>query len=657
MNNNTFHKLIYIWYDSYKGNLFHQQGIPLTGEYQIQTTPLPPQSDPIQNIFGITVSVKIRKNPHYSCPSNFYGKNIDMVTALVGENGSGKTTLAQMLLDSPLPSIHELPPFFWITCSDDGSLAAYSYHMAIKHSQEEQGEPFSIHKWEPSSPPVHMVFLTNVWNFFELTEDITFDSLNRSDHPIRQSYSPATLLLHSSEIARTERYGYRTNDNKYLTGIQYYAETMESSPVFSYIKRQEELMIQCYKNTSQSVREMLGIFKEYVIAPAIFAPGIRTWSSQNGQDEKSQLLVQAKQCYEKLKPQILKDQESNLCLNMYVLCLTEAYLALPNQEDEEIIKIKTYIENTRALDRDHLTLLRQIVAWAQETLWSEQITECLDMLEQYLDEQSTQEHHPGSRKFPHSISRWQTGYQDFDDSEEMLEWYYRELQKPSSFFKRNLSFRLLPSSSGEQAIINLFGYLTDAMNQNSKQREFLVIIDEIDAGLHPRWQQNILKYLFDWLESFQEYRFQLIITSHSPIVLSDMLKEHVVRLKKKSGQILHAEMMEKPTFGANIADQFLDTFFMDEGNIGAFSKEKIQKIIHEIVELTQYIPEKNKELRYLIESIGEDMVRNKLLYDLSRKRAVGQRKKLTEKWEEYSEEEQREMIDYMEKMKKEKERQ
>ena len=145
----------------------------------------------------------------------------------------------------------------------------------------------------------------------------------------------------------------------------------------------------------------------------------------------------------------------------------------------------------------------------------------------------------------------------------------------------------------------------------------------------------------DWL-SFYEYRFQLIVTSHSPIVLSDILKEHVILL---SGDAT-VRSMESPTLGANIAMQFLDVFYMDKGNIGEFAKEKIGNLISRIDRFQTNDSEERRELLYLAGSVGDPV---------GQKRAAEQdyeenplcMSPLWRKWERSSDEERRKVLEYM----------
>ena len=456
-----------------------------------------------------------------------------------------------------------------------------------------------------------------------------------SDRLCRQIYSPAALLRYGREKVRKGKYGYRTIQNQYLTEIQYYADIMEQSDVQAYVKKQEELMIQCYKESSDEIKNQLGIFEKFNLKVAVFAGDFWPMQNQTQMDEKGKALSAAKHYYQQLRGRILKDQEKNFWLNLYVLCLAEAYLVLCSSKTKEAEKIKAMLNRASALDENMLLTLKKVTKLAEKTPWAGQLGECLDLLKQYLDHTMQGE-----------MADWSLGMQFFDDSDEMIDWYCDQLKKPSSFFTRNLSFSLAPISCGEQMMINLFAYITDAMYNNPDQKDFFIIIDEIDAGLHPRWQQNILKYLLDWLGTFEDYQFQLVVTTHSPFVLSDILNDHVIKLEKSSWGQMKIEQMETPTFGANIAMQLLDGFFMDEGNIGAFAKEKIGKVICKIKNMQNYQSLNQDELFYLVDSIGEDIVRGKLRNDLRKKKSKYMN--ITEQWEKCSYEERQQILKFIE---------
>ena len=62
-----------------------------------------------------------------------------------------------------------------------------------------------------------------------------------------------------------------------------------------------------------------------------------------------------------------------------------------------------------------------------------------------------------------------------------------------------------------------------------------------------------------------------LFITHSPFILSDIPKQNVLFLE--NGRSINYE--NKNTFGANITDLLADSFFINDGLIGDFAKEKI----------------------------------------------------------------------------------
>lgn len=207
---------------------------------------------------------------------------------------------------------------------------------------------------------------------------------------------------------------------------------------------------------------------------------------------------------------------------------------------------------------------------------------------------------------------------NFEDKNgrKLLDFYYEILKDNNAFWKRAIGFKLNSASSGKIAVINLFSYITDIFFSLKKIQEkstFFIIIDEIDIGLHPKWQQQILQYLVEFLEQkYSKYNFEILITSHSPIFLSDIPGDKIYQIREQNN-ILQMDICKNTTFGANIYDLFYDGFFMKEGTIGIFSQKKINAVI-------SWLNGNNKneisqdEIEYIINSIGEPVVKEKLKY-------------------------------------------
>jgi AAA15 family ATPase/GTPase len=106
----------------------------------------------------------------------------------------------------------------------------------------------------------------------------------------------------------------------------------------------------------------------------------------------------------------------------------------------------------------------------------------------------------------------------------------------------------------------------------------ILLIDEPDAFLHPKWAKCFLNNLINIItkdEILKDRKLHLIITTHSPFILSDLPKENVIFLKDGKQEY---PFTDKQTFGANIHTLLSDGFFMSDGLMGEFAKGKIEEI-------------------------------------------------------------------------------
>ena len=89
------------------------------------------------------------------------------------------------------------------------------------------------------------------------------------------------------------------------------------------------------------------------------------------------------------------------------------------------------------------------------------------------------------------------------------------------------------ASQGTLSVVAMFGLIYDflkSLRQESGEvlkRSGIVVIDEVDAHLHPYWQQKIVSLLRGRFP-----RVQFIITAHNPIVVAGCLEDEVAVLRK-----------------------------------------------------------------------------------------------------------------------------
>ncbi len=141
------------------------------------------------------------------------------------------------------------------------------------------------------------------------------------------------------------------------------------------------------------------------------------------------------------------------------------------------------------------------------------------------------------------------------------------------------------------------------------------LLDEPDNSLHPNWQKKFLLELIVLLKKIKN-RYNLILTSHSPFILSDIPKQNIVFLKE--GKQVDA-LEKKQTFGANIHTLLADGFFMDGGLMGEFAKAKIEEVIKYLNGEKSEIKSK-EEAQKIINIIGEPILKYQLQKMLDSKR-------------------------------------
>lgn len=148
----------------------------------------------------------------------------------------------------------------------------------------------------------------------------------------------------------------------------------------------------------------------------------------------------------------------------------------------------------------------------------------------------------------------------------------------------------------------------------------LIFIDEGELYYHPEWQRSYIKTLIDNIHDAKiESKLQVVITTNSPFIISDILSNDITYLSKEE------EDFDR-TFGQNIHKLLKDNFFMSY-TIGEYSRQVIESIMKWLNNEGNYVGEElsayfgktiepkdyYEKIRCLIDKIGEPIYREKLL--------------------------------------------
>ncbi len=148
--------------------------------------------------------------------------------------------------------------------------------------------------------------------------------------------------------------------------------------------------------------------------------------------------------------------------------------------------------------------------------------------------------------------------------------------------------------------------------QPIERQKIILVLDEPDCFMHPEWSRRFIVDLYDFLTNeFSAYNFEVILTTHSPYILTDIPAENIIFLD--NGEV---KKIEIETFGQNIHSLLKNTFFLDS-TIGEFSLRLINKIYSKLVEIKNNpqsnISNKEKEILWKeICIIGEPLIQWKL---------------------------------------------
>ncbi|MCI9533825.1 MAG: AAA family ATPase [Lachnospiraceae bacterium] len=105
----------------------------------------------------------------------------------------------------------------------------------------------------------------------------------------------------------------------------------------------------------------------------------------------------------------------------------------------------------------------------------------------------------------------------------------------------------------------------------------LIFIDEGEIYYHPEWQRRYVKLLLE-LVNGQDKKVQIVITTNSPFMISDILSEDITYLSDDEAKEKDRERKAECTLGQNIHKLLRDNFFM-KYTIGEYARDIIENLI------------------------------------------------------------------------------
>lgn len=162
-------------------------------------------------------------------------------------------------------------------------------------------------------------------------------------------------------------------------------------------------------------------------------------------------------------------------------------------------------------------------------------------------------------------------------------------------------------SSGHLAYLNLFSSIYKELHRS--RNDVILCIDEGDLYLHPQWQIEFFDKLLNVLPNLSSGKVQIILTSHSPFLLSDLPNQSInVLNSNERGEAISGCNIEQKTFGANLYELYSKLFFLNNNRTGVFANNKIKKLLKQIESTDVDISPEDTKL--FSEMIGDKVIKH-----------------------------------------------
>lgn len=608
-------ELVYLWIDKYKN--INEEGFNFSPEFHCE----------LKNKNILTIEKNL------DCIPDFFAENLN-VTALIGKNGSGKSSIFEVL-----------SLLYW-----QGSIGKNDRSFLLYKKQNQ-----------------FFLFCDNYKNLEDnqasLTEFISFENFTSVLSPTtfmpRGDFNVITFTNPISDITNNEQFKHLKTYADFYNGVQPKAETVLSNQENSnfnnkflsllnekidYFKFMDEKFI----FNSYQFKIFLGELK-YELNGTVFEfdkkditeSGKIHFTLEDKLDGRENILFKLIGLMViRFTNSIIQNTPEDVFL--FLNPIYDGWESFSSGEIDhqvaELFKKKMYsfdfLNNIIEICEVALTKINQNVTRLKKIFTTEsveQIINTFNLVTYTIENRWTikEDTNPSNAILTSNIfSIKNDGLTLFNNNELMTYLYKENILKCDFFYNEDTSHNFLSLSSGEQLYLKFFTNYAYTLKNIQNDTDYILMMDEIELSLHPSWQQKIVKHLMYIHSLYKIGNHHLLITSHSPFILSDIPKRYVLFLT--DGRQTDAFNKEE-TFGANIHTLLQDGFFMEDGLIGSFANKKITEIItfykrledenEDKQKLIFEYEKKEKYFDYIMNCIGEEYLKNNVknhLYEIEK---------------------------------------
>jgi predicted ATP-dependent endonuclease of OLD family len=648
-------ELLYLWLEKIH-RIGRRKSVEFTGEYEFIIKEY--------NLANRCFNLDINTNEDFF--KNIYADNIANITAIIGENGTGKTTFLEFLREF-LSSKFNLGEKWIAIFKKDQRIVAY-HTMYDLTQPETTKDPFFVNAWKIN------ITIDKVPIDCQILQPMGIEVLSPSLYPIRD-YENRKAIYYSG-IFDLKGYPFDSTTDYIDISTNFLIEK-DSEPDKNSLPNKSPILIHKHKNTLRQIKlvqlnasllekidfavpEKIEVVFENVNIIVNESRDISTngkklyeyFFNRLGKIEYPRInnIIKSKSNSESDIEKALKEKYKlrfvDAILNNYFKNIDhgefwdkqldvdfsqydnfDVFSAVINFcENQKFINTNTIIDFvSKVFELFDNPENKTVDCYGENTLIINKKTDVIELLSLY-------EAYIGAIPYFSKIG--------------FVEVQWRDLSSGQKAFL-DLYSRLLFAKEKIRTEINEKKVVKDNEPETQTNIGFIyILLDEAEIGFHPEWQRLYLQYLHDFLQFlfmdgpggiFHKAKVQIIITSHSPFLASDLPKSNIIFLKKSNDDLFNITSFSRAeTFGSNIHQLYADSFVLQNGLIGEFAKRKIEDVIDYLVNPKSISLLGPESALKIINLIGEPIIKNRIM-DLYKERfkikpnSLEERKKNLEK--------------------------
>ncbi|MDM1377230.1 AAA family ATPase [Myroides marinus] len=546
-------------------------------------------------------------------PKRFYGENISSVTAIVGKNGSGKTNLTEFInyglahIKGGLSTYLRLEGFFIVD-----KLIFVQKDILINNIQELELEGFKILEFD-NAPLDNRIEGETSWEIMEKNSYIyynpTFDL--RMVKVKDNLFNISTTYLIYRDVNETKKLNPSLYDK---------LNTKKKESPLRIHESMENLRFSDFLLNYNSTQEYIDFLPEKIQITLDYPENNnylkRSFSNRGSSSIQSQL------------NSFIRDISSDKILESYqsdkITFNSKSYKLPVNVQKKlfyqlfylNIFQVLLNIDCTISLELIRHYVFEEDINNVSDFKGKNKLVKLLNIVDKNIKKLiNVAEFNILNVEIKQSCLLYETDYQLFIDlgrlnvslaKNRVLINNMRESINKLLDNKEIVSYCPMSEfSSGQRQLLSIYSrfywarqqmILSEKKEKRMTTESVIIFIDEGEVALHPEWQRVFFNKICSFLsELFADKTIQLVLTTHSPFVLSDIPKNNIVFLNNNTKGKKNTILGRDNTFGANIYTLLADSFFMDN-TIGEFAENKIKWVLTMLKD--KYAPEQVHLVRY-----------------------------------------------------------